>query len=417
MNLALFRALRSRNYRLYFSGQLFSVIGTWMQNIALSWYVYHLTDSSFYLGLISFMNLIPTLVLTPFAGVIADRFDKRRILVLTQTLSMVQALLLAFLVLTGHAPLWSIFLLGFMLGVVNALDAPVRQAFVIKLVDRKEDLGNAIALNSALFNSARLIGPTIAGILIAAFGEGMCFLINGISYIAVLSALFAMRIPQDTPVKSETRLLTSLQEGFLYSLRNKTIRTALLLVAFFSVFGFSYTVILPVIAKKTLSGNAGTLGFIMGAAGFGALAGALTLAARKKVQGLWRWVTRSALMTGLVLMFLAFSSHLVPVLIFAALMGFFMILLFSSLNTIIQHTVDDSKRGIVMSFYTLAFMGMQPIGSLLIGTLSHFLDTRMTLLMTASICLLFSLGFLAFFRRRMREVRKKTEEIVPLSEE
>src|SRR5437879_1755150 len=277
---ATFRTLRYRNYRLFFGGQLVSLTGTWMQQVAVTWLVYRMTNSAFLLGLVGFAGQLPAL-LSPFAGLIADRMNRHRILVATQTLSLVQALALALLTLTGNIAVWHIVLLNLFLGLVNAFDMPTRQSFLLDMIERKEDLANAIALNSSMFNGARLIGPSIAGIVVASVGEGACFTLNALSYLAVIGALLAMKISPRIPHPMPDGLLTGIGEGFRYAFGFPPIRSILLLIALVSIMGLTFGVLMPVVAKDVLHGGPNTLGFLMGAVGVGALTGALALASRQ----------------------------------------------------------------------------------------------------------------------------------------
>jgi MFS family permease len=382
------RALYSRNYRLFFAGQGVSLIGTWMQRIALGWLVYRLTGSAFLLGMVGFAGQIPIFLLSPIAGVLADRWNRRRLIIVTQILSMLQAFVLAFLILTHTIAIWHIILLSIFLGIVNAFDTPVRQAFVVEMIEKKEDLGNAIALNSSIFNCARLLGPSIAGILIAAVGEGICFLLNGISYIAVIFALIAMRIkPQKKPIR-QTHVLHGLKEGFAYSFGFAPIRSILLLLGLVSLVGMPYTVLMPIFAKDILHGGPRTLGFLMGATGVGALVGALYLASRRSPKGLEKIIALSTTIFGIGLIVFSSSRQVWLSLPLMSLTGFGMMVQMASSNTILQTITDDDKRGRVMSFYTMSFLGTAPFGSLLAGGLAGKIGTPQTLLLGGVCCIL-----------------------------
>jgi len=387
------RALRHRNYRLFFGGQSISLIGTWMQRIAMGWLVYRLTNSAFLLGLVSFLGLIPTFLLAPMAGVLADRWNRHRILVVTQSAAMIQALILAALVLTDKVTIWHIVPLSIFLGVINAADMPARQAFVLDMVIKKEDLSNAIALNSSVFNSARLLGPSVAGLLIAVTGEGVCFLINGISYLAVIVALLAMKI---TPKKAEIPegpVWQRIKEGFDYAFGFAPIRAILLLLAQVSLIGLPYTVLMPVFARDILHGGPHILGFLMGATGVGALGGALYLASRRSVVGLERWIALAVGILGGGLLAFALSRVFWLSSLLMLSTGFGMMVAIASSNTILQTIVEDDKRGRVMSFYTMALMGMAPFGSLLAGGLASEIGASHTLMISGVLCLLGSLVF------------------------
>ena len=384
----LFRALRSRNYRLFFIGQGISLIGTWMQVIAMSWLVYRLTGSAFLLGVVGFCGMFPVFVFAALAGVFIDRHNRHRILLLTQSMAMIQAFTLAALVLTNTITVWAIIVLSLFLGTVNSVDMPARQTFVLEMVDRKEDLGNAIALNSSLFNATRLIGPSIGGILIAAVGEGMCFLINGVSFLSVIFCLLAMRIPP--PVKEEIRarrILEELKEGFSYAFGFAPIRYLILLLALISLVGMPYIVLMPIFAKDILQGGASTLGFLMAASGIGALIGTIYLASRKSVRGLGRMVVVAAAIFGSGLILFSFSRVLTLSLFLMMMTGFGMIVQMASTSTILQSIADDDKRGRVMSFYAMSFAGIAPFGSLLAGTVASHIGAPYTLLIGGTLCI------------------------------
>ena len=400
-----FRALSHRNYRLFFGGQSISLIGTWMQQIAVSWLAYRLTHSAVWLGVVGFSTRIPVLVLAPFAGVLADRWNRHRTLVVTQTLSMIQALILAALVLTGWVTIWEVIVLSLFLGAVNALDVPVRQSFVADMVESGEDLSNAIALNSTMVNGARLIGPSVAGVLIAAVGEGTCFLLNGLSFIAVVAALLAMTVrPKEKPAKDK-RILQELKEGLTYAFDLLPIRALILLLAVISLMGMPYVVLMPIFADKILHGGPMTLGFLMGATGIGALLGALYLASRRNAVGLMKVVVFASGIFGAGLIVLSLSRHLPFALFILVVIGFGMIIEMAATNTLLQTIVDEDKRGRIMSFYTMAFMGMVPFGSLLAGSLADAIGTPETILLSGICCISASLVF-AFKLPAIRKVSR-----------
>ncbi|MDP4276418.1 MAG: MFS transporter [Bacteroidota bacterium] len=392
-----FRTLHSRNYRLFFGGQCISVTGTWMQNIALSWLVYRITDSVFYLGLVGFANQIPSLLISPFAGVMVDKWNRHRILIATQALSMVQALILFGLIVTNTVTVWHIIPLSLFLGIVNALDTPARHSFIVDMIEKREDLGNAIALNSAIFNSARLIGPSIAGLLIAWLGEGPCFLINGLSYIGVIAALLAMRLNPPIRKQGEQNILKELKEGFDYTFHCLPIKAFLLLLAMVNLFGVSYMVLMPVIAKDILQGGSHTMGFLMGAIGAGALTGAFYLASRKTVVGLSNKIPYALCLFSLSVIAIAFSTNFYLSLVLMYFAGLGMISMMASSNTVIQTIVDDDKRGRVMSFYAMSFMGVAPFGSLLAGSLSGVIGAKYTILIGGICCFA---GFLIYQKHK-----------------
>jgi MFS family permease len=391
---SLFRALRHKNFALFISGQGISVIGTWMQSIAMSWLVYRLTGSAFLLGFVGFISQLPTFVIAPFAGVVADRFNRRNIIVVTQILAMLQAFTFAALVLTNTIAVWHIMALGLFMGIVTAQDIPARQSFIHEMIEDKDDLGNAIALNSSMFNAARLIGPAIAGIVIAAVGEGVCFLLNGISYIAVIIALMAMTIKPGSPRSKNGHVVSDIKEGFRYAFGFPPIRSILLLLSLVSLIGAPYAVLMPVIARDILHGGPHTLGFLVGSAGVGALAGAIYLASRKSVLGLDSWIARACGIFAIGLIALSFSHVFWLSVVLIPIIGFGMMIQMASSNTIIQTIVKDDKRGRVMSIYTMSFMGIAPLGSLLAGSLASTIGTQHTLLIGGCCCFIGSIVFM-----------------------
>jgi len=376
----LLRALRNRNYRLFFGGQGISLIGTWMQSIALNWLVYRMTGSAMLLGAVAFVGQIPMLLLAPLAGVLADRWNLRRLLVLTQSLALIQAAILATLTLTNAIQVWEILCLSGFIGLVNAFDMPGRQAFVVHMVERSEDLGNAIALNSFLVNGARLIGPSLAGLIIAAVGEGTCFLLNALSYIAVIMSLLLMVVTPREISPHKSSFVRGLHEGFAYAFGFAPIRTVLILLSISSLMGMSYTTIMPLFAAEILGGGPRTLGFLLGATGMGAVVGALYLASRPTVIGLGRLIYCGAGIFGLALLAVSASKTLWLALPLMFLLGLGMMLQIASSNTILQTIVDDDKRGRVMSIYAMAFLGVTPFGSLMAGSIAHALGSPSTLL-------------------------------------
>ena len=369
------------------------MIGTWMQRIAIGWLVYRLTNSVFLLGTIGFASQIPIFLLSPLAGVLADRWNRRPLLIITQTLSMLQAFAVAALVLTNTIAVWHIMLLSVLLGIINAFDTPVRQAFVVEMIEKREDLGNAIALNSSMFNSARLLGPSIAGLLIAAVGEGICFLLNGISYLAVIFALMQMKIVWKKPPAAKTHILRELKEGFVYSFGSAPIRSILILLGLVSLVAMPYAVLMPVFVKDILYGGPSALGFLMGATGVGALAGAFYLASRKNTKQLEKIIIFSTGIFGAGLVAFSLSRTFWLCLPLMSLTGFGMIAQMASCNTVLQTIADDAKRGRVMSFYTMAFLGTAPFGSFLAGSLASKIGTPNTLFLGGVCCILASLLF------------------------
>jgi MFS family permease len=412
----IFRSLSHRNYRLFFSGQGLSLVGTWMQQIAVSWLVYRLTSSALMLGVVGFASRIPTFLLAPAAGVLVDRWNRHRTLVITQVLSLTQALVLAILVLTGTVQVWQVVCLTLVLGIINAFDVPVRQSFVVDMIGRRQDLGNAIALNSSMVNGARLVGPSLAGILIAAVGEGICFLVNAVSFLAVIVSLLLMTDIPKRPKTLHVHFLRGLKEGFAYAFGFAPIRSLLLLLALVSLMGMSYMVLMPVFAREILHGGAHTYGFLMGATGVGALAGALFLASRKTVLGLGRIIVIASGIFGAGLIGLSFTRILIVSLVFMMIIGFGMMVQMASTNTVIQTIVEEDKRGRVMSFYAMAFMGMTPFGSLLAGSLADSIGVPYTVFFGGVCCLagclLFARG-LPTFRKMIRPIYREKGIITP----
>jgi len=377
------RALRHRNFQLFFSGQLISLIGTWMQTVAEAWLVYRLTHSALLLGAVGFASQFPVFIAAPIGGIVADRVNRHKIVITTQILSMIFDSALAVLTLLNVVTVRQIFVLAILMGIVSAFDIPARQSFLVDMVG-KEDLMNAIALNSSMFNGARIIGPAIAGILVAKVGEGWCFAINGVSYLAVIAGLLMMQVRKPGALAASASPLAHIVEGFNFARRTGPIRAILLLLALVSLVAMPYTVLMPVFADKILHGGARGLGILMGATGVGALLGALTLASRSGVKGLGRLVGIACLGFGISLALFSFSRHfwlsaalLVPV-------GFCMMLQMSSSNTLLQTMSPDYLRGRVMALYTMMFMGMAPFGALFGGTLAEHLGAPITVAMGAT---------------------------------
>src|SRR5215468_1229009 len=395
------RALRHRNYRLFFGGQSLSLIGTWMTQVATSWLVYRVTKSPFLLGMVGFSGQLPALLLTPFAGVWVDRWNRHRVLKVTQVLSMLESFALAVLALTGLIDIWQIIVLTMFQGAVNAFDMPARQAFLVEMIEDRADLANAIALNSSMVNGARLIGPSIAGLIIAVAGEGYCFLIDGFSYLAVLASLFLMNI-NATQARSQRNVLEGLKEGWSYITGFLPLRSILGMVAFVSLTGFPYSVLLPVFASSVLHGGPHTLGFLTGAAGVGALASALTLAMRRTVVGLGRLINILVFTFGSALILVSFSRSVWLSLALMIPVGFSMMGLLAASNTIMQTIVEEDKRGRVMSFYTLSFTGIMPLGSLIAGTLASRMGASLTVAVGGSLCV----ACAVWFSTRLPEIRR-----------
>lgn len=389
----IFRALQNRNYRLFFYGQSISLIGTWMQQVAVSWLVYRLTHSAFLLGFVGFAGQIPAFIFAPFAGVVADRHHRHRLLLITQTSAMIQAFILSVLVLSHTIQIWHIVALSILSGLINAFDIPVRQAFTIEMIEHKEDLSNAIALNSSMVNMARLIGPSIAGVLIALTGEGMCFLLNALSYIAVIASLLLMKVQPHSIPPHKPPVLHHLKEGFRYAFDSIPIRIILLLLGTVSLVAGGFQTVMPVFAGDVFQGGPHTLGFLVGATGLGALSGAIYLAGRKSVVGLGRVIARTSGIFGIGVILFSLSKIFWLSMVLAFFVGFGMMVEMASSNTILQVIVEEDKRGRIMSFYTMAFMGTAPIGSLLVGILAGHLGVTNTLCLTGGCCVVGSVLF------------------------
>jgi MFS family permease len=399
------RALRHRNFRLFFSGQSVSLIGTWMTRIATSWLVYRLTGSALLLGLVGFVGQIPTFLLAPFAGVWVDRLDRRHVLLWTQALAAVQSLLLAGLTLGNRVTIGDILVLSAFQGLINAFDMPGRQAFLVQMVEDRQDLGNAIALNSSMVNLARLLGPSLAGLVIAAFGEGYCFLIDGLSYFAVIASLALMQIKPPTTARAATSMMAQLKEGWVYVSGFAPVRTILLLFALVSLMGMPFVVLMPIFASQVLHGGPHTLGMLMGASGVGALVSAFSLAVRKTVLGLGRMIPIAAASFGAGLILFGLSRVMWFSLLMMLLVGFGMMQGMAASNTIVQTLVPEDRRGRVMSYYTMAFVGMAPFGSLLAGSLAHWLGAPRTVMITGSAVILGALWFASRLKAIRVEIR------------
>lgn len=387
------RALRSRNYRLFFAGQGLSLIGTWMQRIAMSWLVYRLTNSPLLLGSVDFASQISAFAVGPLAGLVADRVDRRRFIIVTQILSMVQAGVLAALVLTHHIQVWHLFALGICLGVINGFDMPSRQALVPEMVTDKLDLPNAIALNSGVFNAARFVGPALAGLVVAAVGEGFCFLLNAVSYIAVVAALLAMRFPPHERPPAAASVWHGLREGFAYAFGSIPIRSVLLLMSLFSLAGTPYMSLMPVFAKQVMHGGPQTLGFLVSCSGVGAVCGAMYLASRRELTVLPKLMAVAGLCFSVGLLAFSRSSHLHLSMGLMVLTGFGLMVQMASANTLLQTLAPDDKRGRVMSLHMMSFMGAGPFGSLWAGATATHIGAPNTLLLGAGLCLLGALAF------------------------
>jgi MFS family permease len=402
-----FRSLKHRNFQLFFSGQIISLTGTWMQSVAQSWLVYRLTGSVALLGLIGFANQFPVFLLTAFGGVIADKYNRQRILVATQTCSMILAFILAFLTLSGYVEVRHLFVIASISGVINAFDIPTRQSFVVEMVG-KEDLLNAIALNSSMFNGARIVGPAIAGILVAAVGEAWCFFGNAVSYIAVITGLLMMRIEPKEIAQTAGSALEKIREGFAFVIETKPVRALILLLGLVSLMGMPYAVLMPIFADQILNGGVRGLGILMGASGSGALIAALTLASRKSVKGLGLWVVVSSGLFGTFLILFSLSTSFWLSAVLLVPVGFSMMIQMSSSNTLVQAMVPDELRGRVMAVYSMMFMGMAPFGALLSGSLAEKFGAPMTVAIGGAICIAGSI----FFGWKLPKLRDEARRII-----
>lgn len=403
---ATLRALRHRNFQLFFGGQLISLIGTWMQNVAQAWLVYRLTGSSLLLGSVAFAGQIPVFLTSPLGGITADRYNRHRVVIGTQTASMILAFVFAGLTITNRITVVEIFVIAILRGVVNAFDIPGRQAFIVEMVG-KEDLMNAIALNSSMFNGARIIGPAIAGIVVAKIGEGWCFFADAVSYIAVIAGLLMMHVAPRVQRPSGPPL-EHIIEGFRFVRETAPIRALLLLLGLVSFVAMPYTVLMPIFADRILHGGARGLGILMGATGVGALLGALTLATKQGVRGLGRWVMFSCGGFAVFLVFFALSTHFWLSTVLLVPVGFCMMLQMSSSNTLIQAMVPDRLRGRVMSVYSMMFMGMGPFGALAAGAIADRLGAPLAVIMGACVCL----GGAAIFGLRLPAMRGEAWRLI-----
>ena len=405
------RALRHRNYRLYFAGQGTSVVGTWITRVATSWLVFRLTHSALLLGVVTFAGQVPTFVLGPLAGVWVDRLDRYRVLFVTQTLAMLQSFALAALALTGVIQVWHILALQVFQGVINAFDTPSRQSFLIEMVDDRADLPNAIALNSTMVNGARLIGPAVAGLLIAAVGEGWCFLVDGVSYLAVIASLAMMRLAHVARAPRDTGVWDDLVEGVQYATGMTSMKAVLLLLALMSIAGLPYSVLMPIMAGDILHGGAHTYGFLMGATGIGALVGALYLASRRTVLGLGRLIPAATLLFGGALIAFSFSRSVAVSLVLLLFVGMGFMTQTAASNTLLQTLVRPDMRGRVMAFFTMAVMGTTPFGALLAGSLAERIGAPRTIRIGGALCLLGAFAFLRALPRLRREIRPIYQEL------
>jgi len=401
------RSLRHRNFQLFFSGQLISLIGTWMQSVAQAWLVYRLTGSSLLLGSVSFASQFPVFLFAPIGGTFADRHNRHRIVVATQTASMLLAFVLAWLTLSARVQVWHIFVLAALLGMVNAFDIPARQAFLVDMVG-KEDMMNAIALNSSMFNGARIIGPAIAGVVVARIGEGWCFFANAVSYVAVILGLLLMRLrPQEAAARTASTL-DNIIEGFQWVRRTAPIKAMLWLLGLVSLVGMPYAVLMPIFADQILHSGARGLGLLMGATGIGALLGALTLALKEGLRGLGKWVAVCSVGFGASLILFAASRHFWLSAAFLVPVGFTFMVQMAASNTLIQSMVPDQLRGRVMAVYSMMFMGMAPVGAFLAGAMAQHLGAPLTLAIGGAACIAGS----SIFAARLPGLRAEARELI-----
>lgn len=408
----IFRAFRHRNYQLFIAGQLVSLTGTWMQQVAQAWLVYRLTHSAVLLGAVSFFAQVPVFLLAPVGGALADRMDRHRIIIWTQASSMAIAFVMAAVTLSGVVQVWHLFVLSALLGAVNAFDIPARQAFMVVMVGR-DDLMNAIALNSSMVNGARIVGPAIAGVVVAAVGEGWCFLLNAISYVAVLAGLVKMKVTHALPRAAPDRsAVADIIEGFQFVGRTAPVRTLLVLLGVVSFMAMPYAVLMPLFADQILHGGAAALGLLTGASGVGALAGALSLAFRRDVRGLGRWVANSSLAFGVALLLFAYSRNfwlsvavLIPV-------GAAMMVQMAASNTLIQAMVPDALRGRVMAVYSMMFMGMAPFGALFAGSVAERFGAPQAVAIGGASCLVAAIAF----RVRLPAIRGEARQLIVAQE-
>jgi MFS family permease len=407
MNIGTFRAFKSRNYRLYFAGQSVSLIGTWMQRTAVSWIVYILTHSTFMLGVTLFATQFPSFLLSLFGGVVSDRYNRFKVLLTTQVASMIQSLLLAVVVLLGHYNVTEIISLGVILGVINAFDVPARQSLVYEMIDSKDDLPNALALNSSMVNLSRLIGPAIAGIVLEKLGDGVCFLLNAASFVAVITSLLFMKLPPYVPKPRTQKAFADLKDGLVYLKRNPTLASLILMLAIMSLLVLPFTTLLPVYAKVIFKGTASTFGIIDSFIGLGALGGAIFLASIKPGSNLRKILLINTGIFGAGLILFSHETNYPIALVFAMTAGFGMMSQTTVTNTLLQTGAAPNMRGRVISFFAMSFFGMQPLGSLLIGSISQAIGTQVTLMSEGILAILIALIFSYYVRRaRLREEDK-----------
>jgi MFS family permease len=400
------RAFRHRNFRLFYAGQTVSLIGTWIQQIALSWLVYRTTGSGFLLGLVTFCSQIPMLLFLPLAGLFSDRFDRRRLMIVAYLFAAAQASSLAILTLSGTIHIWQILVLGFIYGTIMAFETPARQSLISQMVNDREDLANAIALNSVLMNSGRLIGPSIAGVLLVFISEGWCFLINAVSFVAIIASVSMMHLAAKPRAKASTSLRHEFAVAARYAWRTRPIRLFLAMVGLISLTASPYTVLMPIFARDVFGGDAHTLGFLVGSAGFGAVVGTAFLTTRPDVFALSKLVPYTACAAGIALIAVGLSENYWLSLVFMACVGFGIIVTAASVNMMLQTLVDEDKRGRIVSFYAMAFLGMAPIGGFAAGSIAGQLGAPATAMINGACCLLGALALTRGLPRVRKELRE-----------
>lgn len=410
MNISTFRAFKSRNYRLYFSGQSISLIGTWMQKTAISWVIYSLTHSTFMLGVTLFASQFPSFLFSLLGGVVSDRYNRYRVLLTTQVASMIQAVLLTVLIFSKHYVVWEILALSVVLGIINAFDVPARQSLVYEMIEDKNDLPNALALNSSMVNLSRLIGPGIAGIVLENLGDGVCFLMNALSFVAVIISLLLMKLPKYVNKPHPKNVFGELKEGFSYIKRTPEISFILVMLMLVSLFVLPYSTLIPFYARDVFKGTASTFGIIDSFIGLGAFAGAIFLASLKPGHNLKKILGINTLVFGAGLVLFSHEHNYILALLFSALAGFGMMSQITISNTVIQTTSDINMRGRVISFYAMAFFGMQPLGGLLIGSISKWIGTTNTVLGEGIVALMIGLLHLRFLHKA--KMKKQQEQLL-----
>ncbi len=406
-NLNTFRAFQSRNYRLYFAGQSISLIGTWMQRTAVYWVIFSQTHSTFMLGLTAFATQFPSFALSLWGGVVSDRYNRYKVLLTTQIASLIQAVLLTVLIIVDPSAVWAILGISIVLGIINAFDVPARQSLVYEMIEKKQDLPNALALNSSMVNLARLLGPAVAGIVLEKFGESFCFGINAFSFVAVIGSLLMMRLPEFMPKEHPKKISRDLKEGFTYLKHTPSIAVVILMLACMSLLVLPFTTLLPVYAKVIFAGNASTFGFLNSFIGLGAISGAIYLASQKSGSDLKKILIANTIIFGAGLIIFSHMTNLPLALLFAAITGFGMMSQTTISNTLIQTRVLPEMRGRVLSYFVMAFFGMQPLGALLIGALSGYIGTPNTILAEGIAAILILVIFLPFLRKDKIRIKEK----------